>query len=324
MAEYGGYRKADTILHRLDPRVKLLWFIGFTLPAISWNDPVFLSILLIVILIMGSIATLSLRTMGGFLKPLIPMLVMIVIFNQIFYEWQIIPEWPVTRIGYLIPQFTILSIWTIGPWIPVSIESIVYTSSNVIRFIIIVLAARIMMTFTSPTDIAVAISKLHAPPEFATAISISFGYIPVLHQQVNAIFEAQKCRGWKISGRNPFSKLRSFIPTLLPIIIRSFARSEYLAAAIVSRGFGYSTKRTYCNEPKIERRDFFAIMILLFIIIFSQLIGVWALGFVHYRLTTFAVKGILALGFLPWFTTVFIPWLLNGVNQIISWPTSFF
>ena len=292
-SEIIGYKPYDTILHRLDPRVKLLWFLAFSLPAVSWNDPLWLTGLLITVIGLGLIAKSSFRGMVKVMVILIPAMITLLFFNVFWFEGTVtasLPKWPLFYLGWAIPK-----IGGYGPYGHVSLEALIFAWGAMLRIIIVVLSGRLLLSFTSPSEVTSAMSKLLAPMEMSTAVSVAFGFLPVTASQVTSVFEAQKSRGWKISTRNPVKALKAFVPTVLPIISRSISRSEFLAAAIASRGYAYNPrKRTTLREVKFRRADWAALGVFIALLAASQLIA-FVLGWADYRFTVRLIRGLLGI-----------------------------
>src|SRR5437867_11063250 len=89
-SELFGYRPLSRFFHSLDPRVKFAIFFSLPLPAVSWNDPIYLTALLAAILAIGRIAKNSFRTTGRFLLYLVPALLFLLVYNLLFYESSIV------------------------------------------------------------------------------------------------------------------------------------------------------------------------------------------------------------------------------------------
>jgi energy-coupling factor transport system permease protein len=287
-----GYKELDSPIHRLDPRVKFFWFFAFTLPAVAWTDPIWLTALFIVIIGVGLLAKQGLK---GILKPLVflvPALLFLLFFNLFFYGptgLGVSSSIQPLLIGYIIPK-----IGGFGPYGKLTVENLVYAMGAMERLLIIATAGRLLLTFTSPSEVAVAWSKFHVPIEITTAVSIAFGFLPVTARQATSIFEAQKSRGWKIKTRNPVKALRLYIPAIIPTIIRSFARAEFLAAAISSRGFGYNPgKRTSLREIRMRRKDYAALALFIAFLATSQIVGTFGLNLTGYGFTACLVRGVL-------------------------------
>ncbi|GBC69007.1 Energy-coupling factor transporter transmembrane protein EcfT [archaeon HR01] len=288
-----GYRPLNTFMHRRDPRVKILWFLALSLPAVAWNDPLWLLGVLAVVLVFNGVAKMPFRGALKILILLTPAMFVILLFNIFFFEQTVTasrPPWPLFYLGYVIPK-----IESFGPYGYVSLESLIFASGAMMRFFIITLAGRVLLSTTSPSEIPATLTKLRAPVEMAVAVSVAFGMVPAMIQQVTSIFEAQRSRGWSVSSRNPLKALKRFVPTVLPIISRSISRSEFIAAAMASRGYGYNpSKRTSLKELKLTRTDWILIVLLVTFLVLNQLSAfVFKMG--DYRATAAMVRAALGI-----------------------------
>lgn len=291
ITRFFGYRPLDTPLHKLDGRVKLLWYFSFVIPAVAWSDPLYLSILLLILLGCGLIARESLKVM---LKTLIlpfPGYILIFLFNIFAFDITVkkVLTWEPYYIGWAIPK--------IGPYGPlghVSVEGLVFATGVCLRLAIFILASRLLLRTTSPFDIVASLRKLRVPMEICLAISVAFGYLPELARQVVTILEAQKSRGWKVESKNPIKVVRGYVPVAVPIISRSMSRAEYLAAAIASKGFGATSNPIPIREIKLTTLDYVVTMILVLMLVTGITLGSWILGYADFRFTSFIVRGIIA------------------------------
>lgn len=292
-----GYRPLDTFFHRLDPRVKFALFFALTLPAVSWNDPLYLTILLVAIVGLTTLAKTPLATTAKFILVLVPALLFLLFYNLLFYETSAVaarPGWSLYFLFYLVP----FRFW-VCPCGPVSLESLVYAWGAMERIIIIALSGRFLLSVMSPADLTSAMVKMRVPNEITTAINVAFGFLPVSIQQLTGVLEAQRARGWEVKTRNPIKALKKLIPTVVPVIIRSLTRAEFLAAAISSRGYGFDPKRrTYLREIRFRRTDWTVFGLLLAFIVVGQMVGAaaWGLGWADYRFTTLILRHMLGLG----------------------------
>lgn len=296
-SELIGYRPLNTFFHRLDPRVKFAIFFSLTLPAVSWNDPIYLSVLLFAIIAISTLAKNSLKSTGKIVLFLTPALLFLLFYNLFFYEGSTIasrPGWDLHYLGYLIPY----KFW-VCPCGHVSLESLVYAWGAMDRITIIALSGRFLLSVTSPADLTATMTKLRVPHEITTAINVAFGFLPVTIQQLTGVMEAQRARGWELKTKNPVTALRKLVPATVPVIIRSLTRSEFLAAAISSRGYGYDPKkRTYIRQIKFRRVDWTVFALLIIFIAIGQVIGAaaWGLGWADYRFTSLIIRHIIGLG----------------------------
>ena len=158
------------------------------------------------------------------------------------------------------------------------------------RVAVFVLASRLFLLFTSPSDIVTAFGKFKVPLEMTTAISVAFGYLPELARQVTTIMEAQRSRGWQTGSKNPVTAIRSFVPVVIPIVLRSMVRAEFLATAITSRGFGATTKPIPLRETKLSATDVLVSVVLIAFLAVAALIGTWYYNIASFKVTTFLIR----------------------------------
>lgn len=137
-------------------------------------------------------------------------------------------------IGYVVPPHT-----PIIPAIPFYWETIVFSFGTMLRLLILVSSTLILIKTVSPSELALAIVKMGIPPEIGMALSMTMSYIPVVVGQLISVMEAQQSRAWKVKTSNPIARFRAYIPITVPTFFRSFQAAEAMAAAMMSRGFGY-------------------------------------------------------------------------------------
>jgi energy-coupling factor transport system permease protein len=287
IAKFFGYTPLNTIMHRLDPRVKFLWYFATILPAVAWSDPLFLLGILCIIFICGALAKAESHVMLKIILLPFPGYIMILLYNIFAFDFtvkQMVP-WQLLYLGWLIPKFN-----SLGPYGHISLESLIFTLGVCLRLAIFVSASRLFLKFTSPTDITTALSKMKVPVEFTTTISIAFGYLPELARQVTSILDAQKSRGWRVDSKNPLKIVRAYIPVIIPIVSRSIVRSEFLAAAIVSRGFVAASRRISLKETSFSLLDYLVLVLLLIFLVISIIVGTWVLNIAHFRFTTSIIR----------------------------------
>jgi energy-coupling factor transport system permease protein len=281
------YVPGNTPLHNLDPRVKMLWFFSVIIPAAAWSDPIFLSGIVVLVMICGKIAKDSLSAMLRAIIIPIPAYLMVLLFNTFAFDFSVksMVSWQLQYLGWLLPQ-----IGSFGPFGHVSVESLVFTLGICLRVAVFILASRLFLIFTSPSDIVTAFGKFRVPMEITTAISVAFGYLPELARQVTTIMEAQRSRGWRTGSKNPITAVRGFIPVVIPLVLRSMVTAEFLATAITSRGFGATTKPIPLHETKFSGADALATALLLSFLAVSVLMGTWVYNLASFKVTTFLIR----------------------------------
>ena len=271
--EYALYKEKDTIIHRLDPRVKFMWLITVGIVVIIYKDPIWM--ILFSIPAFGLVSWMAKLSWDDY-KPLALPVASICILAFFINQWLFFGH--ENFLFNLIPDLGF-----IGPAIPVSLESLTHALNIITRIPLLMGPVRVYIGTTNMKDMASAFTKMKFPPEVAMSIAIAMGYLPVLLAQLRAVMESQMARGYSwVKSKNPIVTLKQFTPLIIPLVLRSLIRAEFLAAAMVCRGFEYDPKnRTYLKEIKLERND--KIMLVL---VFSALgfsIFAYAMGWPRYQ-----------------------------------------
>ncbi|MCL4516674.1 MAG: energy-coupling factor transporter transmembrane protein EcfT [Firmicutes bacterium] len=280
-----AYASKKTLIHRLDPRIKLLWFASVSFVVVAWDDPLFMLALIAYVLGFARLAGIRPGAVLRSVAPAVPLLLIMFVVNLFLYR---VP-WTPTYIGYLIPR-----VGGYGPYVSVSLDVLVFSTGTLLRFVVVISSAMLLMMVTAPTEVALGLVKLGLPPEVGMAVSIAVGYVPVLFNQISGILQAQTSRGWRVSTNNPIKRLFAYIPVFIPTFFRSMNSSEHLAAAMTSRGFGYDiTHRTYLHQLMIREHDKIAAGVFAGFAAIGLVLGF--AGLARYTFTLHLVK--LALGF---------------------------
>jgi energy-coupling factor transport system permease protein len=252
---------ADSIVHRLDPRLKLLWFLAINLVITTWLDPIWVLCLYLSVIALAAAAKIPPREMLRGLTPAIPIVIALFVLNLLLHR---APGEPVL-LGYLIP-----ALGTGGPSIPIYLDTLVFSVGLSLRFLVILSSVMLLMKIQSPTEMAWALVKLGLPAEVGMAISISIAYVPVLILQITEVMEAQESRGARAGSRgNILRRIRSFLPVSIPTFFRAYGAAEEMAAAMLARGFGFDMRIRTEMRPRVLRPadKMLGISLLLFTVV---------------------------------------------------------
>jgi energy-coupling factor transport system permease protein len=272
-----AYQDRGTVIHHLDPRVKLLWWLSINVTLATWNDPICLSLLLVSVLLYGRVANIPIRQSLQHLLPVLPFVLFVLVANIAFWR----PPHGTTGhlIGYIVPHET-----PVISAIPLYWETIVFSIGTVIRLLVLVSSTLILIKTVSPSELALAVARMGVPPEIGMALSMTIAYIPVVVGQLTSVMEAQQSRAWKAKTSNPIARFRAYIPITIPTFFRSFQAAEAMAAAMMSRGFGYDIDhRTELNPTKFGTLDWAMAGFFVIFLVGGFLLGY--LGVAQYTLT---------------------------------------
>ncbi len=272
-----AYQDRGTVIHRLDPRVKLLWWLSINITLATWNDPIFLFLLLVSVFIYGRVAGIPVKQGLQNLLPVLPFVLFVLIANIAFWR----PPHPASAhlIGYIVHPGT-----PVIPPIPFYWETIVFSIGTMLRLLIILSSALLLIKTVSPSELALAVTRMKIPPEIGMALSMTIAYIPVVVGQLISVMEAQQSRAWKIKTSNPIARFRAYASISIPTFFRSFQAAEAMAAAMMSRGFGYDIDhRTDLEPTKFETLDWIMAAIFAAFMVGGFFLGL--LGIVQYTFT---------------------------------------
>jgi len=231
------FSRGTSVIHKLDPRVKFFMAIVIFASAVMFVN-------------------------------LVPLLVILLIQIPIVVAADIHREWLKTLRGGLFFALIIFTTNIISFYFfqgrSLTSDIIEFSLSLTVRFLVLITSFSVFFLTTSPDKLSLALEKARVPYEFNFAFITAIRFVPVIAEEAQSIMDAQRARGLELDKGNLFSRIRNYIPILLPLIINSIRRSLELAEAMESRAFGASTTRTNLYELKMNERDYtvFTISIL--------------------------------------------------------------
>ena len=247
----GQYYPADSILHRLDPRVK---FIGTFLFLISLfvADGIWGYVLATVFLVaIVGLSKVPVKFMLKGLKPLCLILIITLAFNLFLVPGEVIWEFGFLKLTY---------------------EGIRQAVKIGIRLIYLVIGSSVMTLTTTPNQLTDGLERILNPlkkikvpvHEISMMMSIALRFIPILMEETDKIMNAQLARGADFESGNLIQKAKSLIPLLVPLFISAFRRADDLAMAMEARCYHGGENRTQMKPLIYKARDYWAYAVCLF------------------------------------------------------------
>lgn len=257
----GQYIPADSPVHKLDPRVKIigvfLYIIAVFL-AKGIASYIFLALSTIFIIKLSKIRFIT--VLKG-IKPLAFIIIFTALINifmsgtdDILWQWKFIK---VTATG--LKSATVMAL----------------------RLIFLVMGTSLLTYTTSPIMLTDGIERLLRPfskiglpaHELAMMMTIALRFIPTLLEETDKIIKAQKARGADFESGNIINRAKALIPILVPLFISSFRRADELAVAMECRCYRGGDGRTRLRELKIQSRDYISILTLITFCLAVVLLG---------------------------------------------------
>lgn len=246
---FGRYVPAESIIHRMDPRSKLILIFLFVCVVFIANNVYTYAALIVYTFAMIFLSKVPLRFILAGLKPVF----LLVIFTLLLHLF-------LTREGALIFELGPIKIYEEG------LRQGIFIS---LRFFLLILMTSILTLTTTPIEITDGIETLLGPlkkikfpvHELALMMSISLRFIPTLMGETDKIMKAQTARGVDFSGGPIKERVKAVIPLLIPLFVSSFKRAEELATAMEARGYRGGEGRTKYRQLSWRMTD--TVMLLL-------------------------------------------------------------
>ena len=245
----GQFFPGSSIVHRLDPRCKLLLTIVYIAALFTAKSYVSYAVMLIITGVCIALSRIPLKVILRGLKPL----------------WIIIALTAVLNI-FFTPGRELVSFWKIT----ITCEGLIRAVFMVLRITMLIAGTFLLTYTTSPIALTDAMEILFGPlkklkvpvHEMSMMMSMALRFIPTLIEETDKIMSAQKARGADFETGNIIRRAKALIPILVPLFISAFRIAQDLAMAMEARCYGSGMKRTRMNEIRFRRRD--AIAALLF------------------------------------------------------------
>ena len=251
----GQYYNTDSVIHRLDPRIKLVCSVLFIAVIFFADNAVSYLFSLFMCILIALFAKIPLKMLFGSLKPILFIVAFTSFFNIFWTKGEIL----------LTPEDFFISVY---------LEGIVAAVYMTVRLIALVVGTLVLISYTT-TPIALTyglesllspLAKIKVPVhDFAMMMSIALRFIPTLMEETEKIINAQKARGADFESGGIVKRAKAFIPILIPLFVSAFRRAEELATAMECRCYNGSPNRTRLNVLKLGLGDavFAAVSVLL-------------------------------------------------------------
>ncbi len=241
----GQYYQADSVIHRLDPRVKLgttvLFIISLFLSHGLWGYLVAALFLAFVI----KLSKVPFRFMIKGMKSIVFLLSITILFNL-----------------FLTPGEPLVQIWILR----ITKEGVRLALLLAIRLAFLIIGSSVMTLTTTPNQLTDGLEKMLKPlnkikvpvHEIAMMMSIALRFIPILMEETDKIMKAQLARCADFESGNLIKKAKSLVPLLVPLFISAFRRANDLAMAMEARCYRGGEHRTKMKPLRYQKRDYIA------------------------------------------------------------------
>lgn len=248
----GQFFPGNSILHRLDPRMKIILMLAFVV-FVFFADSLFSFLYLtFLVLFLTFLSGISVSVILKGLKPVVFISIFTAVINLFFTSG----ESPLV-------SFYFIEIYAEGVWRALFM---------IIRILSLVTGTSILLTYTtSPMDLTDALESLLSPlkklkvpvHEFAMMMSLALRFVPTLIEETEKIINAQKARGADFETGSLLRRAKALVPILIPLFISAFSRATDLAVAMECRCYTGGEGRTRLRVMHLTVHDLVVFVFLL-------------------------------------------------------------
>ncbi len=263
---FGQYFPADSVLHRMDARVKLVLSVAMIVLLFVANDALALAVTSVAVLALVFLSKIPLKLYLKSLKPILPIIILTSLLNAFYVQG-----------GRELFSFWIFTVTLKG------VLTAVYMS---LRITLLILCSSMLTYTTSPTQLTDAIERLLSPLKvfrldvhlLAMMMTIALRFIPTLLEETDRIMSAQKARGADLESGGLLQRVKALMPILIPLLISSFRRAGELADAMECRCYHGGMGRTRMKQMKVKGMDLISITVVCLLFAAVILLNVMADG----------------------------------------------
>jgi len=245
----GQFFPGESVIHKLDPRGKIIFNILFVALLFIARGFCALAFSAVFILIVYFLSGIKFRLILKSLKPLVPLIIFTGILNLFFitgaanepplFEWRFIKIYP---------------------------EGVSTSVFMIVRVITLIIGMSLLTYTTSPIMLTDAIESLLSPlkkirfpsHELAMMMTIALRYIPILIEETDRIMSAQKARGANLDSGGLLKRAKALVPVMIPLFVSAFKHANELATAMECRCYTGGEGRTRLRKMRLGSRDFVA------------------------------------------------------------------
>ena len=246
----GQYYQADSVIHKLDPRVKLIATFVFIISLFVVDNFIGYGICFLFLAIAIALSKVPVKFMLRGMKAIFFLLIITVIFNL-----------------FLTPGETLISFWVFK----ITKEGVKMAFTMAVRLSMLIVGSSVMTLTTTPNNLTDGLESVMNPlkkikvpvHEIAMMMSIALRFIPILLEETDKIMKAQIARGADFESGNLFKKAKSMVPLLVPLFISAFRRANDLAMAMEARCYQGGEGRTKMKPLIYKKRDAIAYVVVV-------------------------------------------------------------
>lgn len=248
----GQFYPADSVLHRLDPRIKIILTILYIVCSFLCKNILSFALLLLSAAFLIFMGKIPFKIV---LRGLHPILIILIFTSFLNIFW--------TKGEHLLFGWKFIQIYA---------EGLYAAAFIVVRITTLIIGTSMLLTYTTTPialtdgleDILSPLKKLHVPVhDFAMMMTIALRFIPTLVEETDKIMTAQKSRGADFSSGNLIQRVKALIPIIIPLFVSAFNRAGDLAVAMECRCYHGGDGRTRMTVRHFHLSDWISLLLVI-------------------------------------------------------------
>lgn len=243
----GQYFPGDSVIHRLDPRTKIIWTFFYIILLFFMKTPAGFAAFIVLTAVIIALTKIKVKYILRGIRPILFLLIFTSLINI-----------------FMTGETPLFKIW----FLTATKEGMLFAALMALRLVLLVAGTSLLTFTTSPISLTDGIERLMSPlakigvPAHAIAMmmTIAIRFIPTILEETDKIMKAQKARGADFESGSIVSRAKAMTPILIPLFISAFRRADELATAMECRCYRGGEGRTRLHELKMRKRDIAALL----------------------------------------------------------------
>lgn len=255
---FGQYYPVDSFVHRMDPRLKILFLIAFITATFLANNFYGLAVCAFVLILTVAFSGVPLGKVLRSIRAVLFLVIFAALINVFFYSGE--------------------KVWWSWKIFTVTEEGVIFSAFIILRTVLLVMFCSMLTYTTTPVALTDGIESIFHVHVIALIMSLALRMIPTLMDETERIKNAQKARGADFESGNIFSRIKAMVPILIPLLLSAFRRAEELGDAMEARCYMVGKKRTKYKKLRFTWRDLIGLLLAAMMITGVVLLRVYIGG----------------------------------------------
>lgn len=254
------YQPGNSILHRLDPRTKLVMLVVMSIVALIFSSLPALAVAFLFEIVLA-VSSGLVRKFFRALTLVLPLFILVIILDSLF-----------TKSGSGQVWFS-ADIWILHP--EVTTGGLLFAVAMGIRLLVLVGISVLFLMSTAPDDFVRSLKGIRIPPTLTFSLGYALHSTAALTDDTRQIMDAQRSRGLELDKGSIMKNRNKLAALFIPVTVSLLKRSKNTGDAMLARGFCQGVRHSCYNPPCIGREDFFVLSAFILTVAFIVLIGMF-------------------------------------------------